>query len=98
VDADKTDQCSFTSVIPQRRTATLGKCIYRAEAGTLLALPARANKVWTTRRPPSRGNSLRDLLDGGDRDGTHLDFIRPGKPVEKGYIENFNGWLRDEPG
>lgn len=28
--------------------------------------------------------------------GIHLDFIRPGKPVENGYIESFNGRLRDE--
>lgn len=28
--------------------------------------------------------------------GVKLDFIRPGKPVENGYIENFNGRLRDE--
>ena len=26
----------------------------------------------------------------------HLDFIRPGHPVENGYIESFNGRLRDE--
>ncbi len=26
----------------------------------------------------------------------HLDFIRPGRPVENGYIESFNGKLRDE--
>ena len=26
----------------------------------------------------------------------HLDFIRPGHPVENGYIESFNGKLRDE--
>jgi putative transposase len=25
-----------------------------------------------------------------------LDFIRPGKPVENGFIESFNGRLRDE--
>jgi transposase InsO family protein len=25
-----------------------------------------------------------------------LDLIRPGKPVENGYIESFNGRLRDE--
>jgi putative transposase len=25
-----------------------------------------------------------------------MDFIRPGKPVENGYIESFNGKLRDE--
>ena len=27
----------------------------------------------------------------------HLDFIRPGTPTENGYIEPFNGKLRDEP-
>ncbi len=26
----------------------------------------------------------------------HLDFIRPGHPLENGYIESFNGRLRDE--
>jgi putative transposase len=25
-----------------------------------------------------------------------MDLIRPGKPVENGYIESFNGRLRDE--
>jgi len=28
--------------------------------------------------------------------GVGLDFIRPGRPVENGYIESFNGKLRDE--
>ena len=30
------------------------------------------------------------------RRGVRLDFIRPGKPIEDGYIESFNGLLRDE--
>ena len=30
------------------------------------------------------------------RHGIKLDFIRPGKPVENGMIESFNGRLRDE--
>jgi hypothetical protein len=30
------------------------------------------------------------------RHGIQLDFIRPGKPVENGVIESFNGRLRDE--
>ena len=30
------------------------------------------------------------------RNGVRLDFIRPGKPVENGMIESFNGRLRDE--
>ena len=30
------------------------------------------------------------------RHGIQLDLIRPGKPVENGFIESFNGRLRDE--
>jgi transposase InsO family protein len=30
------------------------------------------------------------------KNGVHLDFIRPRKPVENGYVESFNGKLRDE--
>jgi putative transposase len=29
------------------------------------------------------------------QNGVHLDFIRPGRPVENGYIESFGGKLRD---
>jgi putative transposase len=28
--------------------------------------------------------------------GVQLHFIRPGRPVENGFIESFNGRLRDE--
>ena len=30
------------------------------------------------------------------QNGVKLDFIRPGRPVENGFIESFNGRLRDE--
>ena len=30
------------------------------------------------------------------RNGVKLEFIRPGRPVENGFIESFNGRLRDE--
>ena len=30
------------------------------------------------------------------KNSVHLDFIRPGRPVENGSIESFNGRLRDE--
>lgn len=29
------------------------------------------------------------------RNAVYPDFIRPGRPVENGYIESFNGRLRD---
>jgi putative transposase len=30
------------------------------------------------------------------QEGVKLDFIRPGRPVENGYVESFHGRLRDE--
>jgi putative transposase len=30
------------------------------------------------------------------RRNVKLDFIRPGRPMENGYVESFNGRLRDE--
>jgi putative transposase len=38
----------------------------------------------------------RALEDWAYQQGVHLDFIRPGKPVENAFIESFNGRLRDE--
>jgi putative transposase len=37
------------------------------------------------------------IMDGWAYEhGVKLNFIRPGKPVDNGYIESFNGRLRDE--
>ncbi len=33
---------------------------------------------------------------GRTKSGVKLDLIRPGKPVENGCVESFNGGLRDE--
>ena len=38
----------------------------------------------------------RALDEWAYRQGVHLNFIRPGKPVENAYVESFNGKLRDE--
>ena len=55
-----------------------------------------------------RGTPVRVSLDNGSEfrssvidawaaeRGIELRFIRPGKPVQNGYIESFNGRLRDE--
>ena len=39
------------------------------------------------------GRALEAWVMGED---IHLNFIRPGRPVENSYIESFNGRLRDE--
>ncbi len=36
------------------------------------------------------------LEDWAWRRGVKLDYVRPGKPIENGHIESFNGRLRDE--
>ena len=38
----------------------------------------------------------RALDSWADQNGVRLDFIPPGRPVENGFIESFNGMLRDE--
>jgi putative transposase len=38
----------------------------------------------------------RDLETWAYANRVKLDFIRPGKPVQNGFIESFNGRLRDE--
>jgi putative transposase len=43
--------------------------------------------------PEFRG---RALAAWSEERGVRLDFIQPGKPAQNGYIESFNGRLRDE--
>jgi putative transposase len=38
----------------------------------------------------------REMETWAYQNGVKLDFIRPGKPVQNGFIESFNGRLRDE--
>jgi len=42
------------------------------------------------------GFTSRALDDWACRRGITLDFIRPGKPTQNGFLEAFNGKLRDE--
>jgi len=48
--------------------------------------------AWTTGRSSTRKRWIGGRIDTG----VELAFIRPGKPAENGYIESFNGRLRDE--
>ena len=43
-----------------------------------------------------KGHTSRAVDEWAHRSGVKLDFIRPGKPIENAYIENFNGRLRQE--
>lgn len=40
--------------------------------------------------------TCRAMDEWAHRNGVKLDFIRPGKPTENGYVESFNGKFRDE--
>jgi putative transposase len=63
---------------------------------------ALARLVWMRGKPETitvdNGSEFcsRALDDRAYRNGVKLDSIRPGKPVENGFIESFNGKLRDE--
>ena len=37
-----------------------------------------------------------DILAWADERHVDWHYIAPGKPMQNGFIENFNGWLRDE--
>jgi Integrase core domain len=52
----------------------------------------RSRSPWIT----ALSSPSRALDEWAYRRGVALDFIRPGKPVDNGYIESFNGKLRDE--
>ncbi len=61
------------------------------------------NKLVTMRGAPDsitidNGSEFagREMETWAYENGVKLDFIRPGKPVQNGFIESFNGRLRDE--
>ena len=47
-------------------------------------------------RPRHRVSIAAPSKDWAYRRGVQLDFIRPGTPVDNGFIASFNGRLRDE--
>ena len=57
---------------------------------------ARHNKPKTITVDHGTEFTSRALDEWAYRRGVTLDFIRPGKPVENGFIESFNGRLPDE--
>ena len=84
---------------------------YTRECLCLLADPSLTGKKVAQAVEPvvrQRGAPVSITVDNGGecasrameawayRHGIQLAFIRPGKPVENGFIESFNGRLRDE--
>ena len=67
-----------------------------AVAATLNRAIARHGKPKTITVDHGTEFTSRALDEWVYRRSVTLDFIRPGKPVEHGLIESFNGRLRDE--
>lgn len=59
----------------------------------LIALRGRPEAILTDNGPEFAGTAL---LEWEERTGIEHRFIAPGKPSQNGFIESFNGKLRDE--
>ena len=68
----------------------------RSVAAALDRAIARHGKPRTITVDHGTEFTSRALDEWAYRHGIPLDFIRPGKPVENGFVESFNGKLRDE--
>ena len=76
-----------------------GRYIHRWASKVATALAKAAEGIGlaqtiTVDNGPEFAGKVLDEWAYGSR--TELDFIQPGNPVENGYIESFNGRLRDE--
>src|SRR5256885_3748889 len=61
-------------------------------------LPVCWRRTWTKEITVDNGTEFfsQAMDQWAYRRGVKLDFIRPGRPMENGFIESFNGKLRDE--
>ena len=78
-------------------------CLYASRSIPAEGVTSKLERVFSRRRQPEvmtldNGTEFtsRHFDAWAHRQGIRLDFIRPGRPVENGYIESFNGKLRDE--
>jgi putative transposase len=75
-------------VAPRMSGRTVGDALDRALIGGPVP-----RSITVDHGTESMSRALEDWAYGR---GVHLDFIRPGRPVENAFIEAFNGRLRDE--
>jgi len=78
-------------------------CMYADRSQTGQKVAEQLDRLIALRGPPASITSDngaeftgRAMDTWAHQAGVKLNFIRPGKPVENGYIESFNGRLRDE--
>ena len=50
-------------------------------------------RLWTDNGPEFIGRALNEWVQ---KHGVCLEYSRPGKPTDNGFVESFNGRLRDE--
>ena len=86
------DQWSRWSPILETAQSMSGRCVAEALDRAI----AEHGKPKTITVDHGTEFTSRALDDWAYRRGVTLDFIRPGKPTENGFIEAFNGKLRDE--
>ena len=65
-------------------------------ARELDVLTARRGKPWTIVSDNGTEMTSRVMLEWTNRTGVDWHYIAPGKPQQNGFVESFNGKLRDE--
>jgi putative transposase len=65
-------------------------------ASELDVLIARRGKPWTIVSDNGTEMTSRVMLEWTNRTGVDWHYIAPGKPQQNGFVESFNGKLRDE--
>ena len=78
-------------------------CVHAERSQTGKKVAEQLNRIVARRGPPEsitsdNGSEFvgKAMENWSYQTGVKLDFIRPGKPVENGFVESFNGRLRDE--
>lgn len=75
----------------------LALVVYTSIGGQRMArLRPRRGKPWTIVSDNGTEMTSRAMLEWTNRIGVDWHYIAPGKPQQNGFVESFNGKLRDE--